>query len=150
MKFVSGKKEKGCVFCNRLRSKNDQKHRILYRGKNSFIILNIYPYSNGHMMVVPNTHESRIEKLPTATLCEMMELVKMAVRSLDKAYKPQGYNIGLNLGKSAGAGIARHLHIHIVPRWDGDTGFTCITSDLKIIPESLDNTYRSLKKHIKK
>lgn len=149
MKFVSGKKEKKCVFCSKLKSKEDKKNHVLYRGKKAFIILNIYPYSNGHIMVVPNAHTNKIEKLTSEEMCELMELVKMGVHSLDKTYKPQGYNIGMNLGKSAGAGIANHLHIHIVPRWYGDTGFTCVTSDLKVIPDSLDNTYNNLKKHLK-
>ncbi|MBU0951603.1 MAG: HIT domain-containing protein [Elusimicrobia bacterium] len=148
MKFITSKKEKGCIFCRTLKSKEDKKNLVLYRSKTAFVILNLYPYTNGHLMIVPKKHTNKIENLNSSELCELMKLVQLSVKALDKTYKPQGYNIGMNIGKCGGAGIAGHIHIHVVPRWLGDTNFTSAICETKVIPESLAETYKKLKKVI--
>jgi ATP adenylyltransferase len=148
MKFIAGKKTKGCIFCKVLKSRKN--NQILFRGTNAFIILNIYPYSNGHLMVVMNRHTGSLEKLTRDEILEIGELTKLCTNVLSKAVKPEGFNIGLNVGKVAGAGIPGHLHVHIVPRWTGDTNFMPVINEIKIIPEALDETYKKLKKYFSK
>ncbi|OGS21872.1 MAG: HIT family hydrolase [Elusimicrobia bacterium RIFOXYA2_FULL_40_6] len=147
MKFIAGKKAKGCVFCKALKSAHDKKNFVLCRIKTAFAILNLYPYANGHLMIVPKKHTNKIETLSASELCELMQLVQLSVKALGKIYKPQGYNIGMNIGKCGGAGIADHLHIHVVPRWLGDTNFASSICETKVIPESLSTTYKKLKKY---
>jgi len=147
MKYIKSRKTRGCVFCRAARSIKNSSSQVLYRGRHAFVIMNIYPYSNGHLMVVPVRHRPDIEKLTGDERSELMELTAMCTRALKKTYGPQGFNIGVNIGRAAGAGIPGHVHIHVVPRWTGDTNFMAAACDTKIIPESLSSAYRKLKKH---
>ncbi len=149
VKFIRQKKQKTCIFCNKIRQKNDKKNLVVYRGKHNFVILNLYPYTNAHLMVVPNRHISDLELLSKDELYELFDLVCQMVKILKKTYKIDGCNIGINLGKAAGAGVDEHLHVHIVPRWLGDTNFMPVVSNTKVISESLNETYKILKKEIK-
>ncbi len=150
MKFIAGKKEKGCLFCKKLNSKNDTKNLVLYRGRTAFIILNLYPYSNGHLMVAPKKHKRQLSELNNEEMLELFNLTEISTKILKKANHPQGFNIGINLGKVAGAGVPGHLHIHIVPRWLGDTNFMPVCGETKVICESLEQTYKKLKKELSK
>ena len=143
--FILGKKEKGCIFCKRLRQKKDKENLILFRGKNSFVILNRFPYNSGHLMVSPKRHIGKLEQLRKDELFELVFLCQKAVKIIKEALKPDGLNLGMNLERSSGAGIADHLHIHIVPRWDGDTNFMPVLTDTKLISLSLEDVYRQLK-----
>ncbi len=147
IEYIEGEKEKGCIFCNRLKEKNDEESLILYRGKLAFIIMNRYPYSSGHLMIAPYDHISGIELLPSDVMQEMMELVQKSITVLKKAINPDGFNIGVNQGKAAGAGVEDHVHIHVVPRWVGDTNFMTTLSEIRVVPEDLKRTYRKLKIH---
>lgn len=146
MDFILGKKEKGCVFCNRVKRSRDRSDLILYRGKWSFVILNKYPYNSGHLMVVPFRHIASLERLTTEERAEMFDLLARSEKVMRKAIKAQGFNIGLNLGKAAGAGIDDHLHFHVVPRWIADTNFWPVIAATKSMPQHLMETYDCLKK----
>lgn len=148
MSYLKGglKHEAGCVFCLRLKEENDAKSHVLYRGERCFIILNLYPYNNGHLMVVPYRHIGKLEELDEATLSEMMMLTQKAIQVLKAVYDPHGFNIGINLGTAAGAGIADHIHQHVVPRWNGDTNFLSTIGETRTIPEWIDETYVRLRK----
>jgi ATP adenylyltransferase len=143
IKYILGKKE-GCIFCDKIKENKDRENYILLRGENVFIILNTFPYSNGHLMVAPYKHVPDLDGLEESELAELMRLVKTCTQILKKTLNPEGFNIGANLGKVAGAGVEGHIHIHIVPRWEGDTSFISTVGDTKIIPESLDDTYKKL------
>lgn len=143
IKYILGKKE-GCIFCDKIKENKDRDNYILLRGENAFVILNTFPYSNGHLMVAPYKHVPDLDGLEESELAELMRLVKTCTQILKKTLNPEGFNIGANLGKVAGAGVEGHIHIHIVPRWEGDTSFISTVGDTKIIPESLDDTYRKL------
>jgi len=143
IKYILGKKE-GCIFCDKVKENKDRENYILLRGKNAFVILNTFPYNNGHLMVAPYKHVPDLDGLEESELAELMRLVKTCTQILKKALKPEGFNIGANLGKASGAGVEGHIHIHIVPRWEGDTSFISTVGDTKIIPESLDDTYGKL------
>ncbi len=133
----------GCVFCAKITAPDESEH-VLYRGQFAYITLNRYPYNNGHLMIIPNTHSASLEDLPVPTLTELMLLTNRGLAVLRKAYRPDGFNIGVNLGRAAGAGIAEHIHIHIVPRWNADTNFMPIVGDTRVIPETLDQTFARL------
>ena len=148
--FILGKKEKGCIFCKRLKEKKDRENHILFRGRKSFVILNRYPYNSGHLMVSPKRHIGKLENLRKDELSELAFLCQKAVKIMKEALKPDGLNLGMNLEKSSGAGIADHLHIHIVPRWDGDTNFMPVLADTKLISLSLEDVYQQLKKRFDK
>lgn len=135
------KKEEGCVFCKALTSQNDAANLVVYRGQGVFVILNRYPYTSGHLMVVPNTHAASLQELTPEIRSELMELAVKSLRVLNDGYHPQGYNFGMNLGEIAGAGIADHVHMHIVPRWSGDTNFMSTTAATRVLPEALEDTY---------
>ena len=143
IKYILGKKE-GCIFCDKVKENKDKENYVLLRGKNGFVMLNTFPYNNGHLMVAPYKHVPDLDSLEKDVLGELMGLVKTCTQILKKALKPEGFNIGINLGKVAGAGVEGHIHIHIVPRWGGDTSFISTVGDTKIIPESLDDTYKKL------
>jgi len=143
IKYILGKKEK-CIFCDKVKNNNDRENYVLLRGKNGFVMLNTFPYNNGHLMVAPYRHVPDFEGLEENELGELMGLVKKSTQILKKALKPEGFNIGINMGKVAGAGVEGHIHIHIVPRWEGDSSFISTVGDTKIIPESLDDTYKKL------
>lgn len=125
---------------------NDKKNLILHRGKNAIVLLNLYPYIAGHLMIAPLEHTADLKDLPLETGSEMWELTTKAVELLKAAIRPEGFNIGLNLGKVSGAGLKTHLHIHIVPRWSGDTNFMPILSDTRVISQELSETYSELEK----
>jgi ATP adenylyltransferase len=136
-----------CIFCQILEESDGPGNLILHRAQHAFIVLNRYPYTNGHTMVVPYAHESSLEPLPADTLAEMMSLTRQVVAHLRQVYQPEGFNIGMNLGEVAGAGISDHVHIHIVPRWVGDTNFMSTTAKTRVVPEALDVSYQRLKKN---
>jgi len=143
--FILKKKEKGCVFCKIAKNPlNDRKNYVLKRNKNTFVVLNLYPYNNGHIMIVPYKHASLLSSLNFETLSELMVETDYWVKRIQEVMKPDGFNIGMNLGKAAGAGIADHLHLHIVPRWIGDANFMPVVGEIKVIPESLDSVYQRL------
>jgi ATP adenylyltransferase len=136
-KFIYHKKNRDCIFCAKPRSRQDAKNLILERGKTVYSLLNLYPYNNGHLMVAPYRHIAGLEELSNEETLELFGLVKRSLRTLTKALKPRGYNVGLNLGRIAGAGYDKHVHIHIVPRWQGDTNFMPVLAETKVISESL-------------
>jgi ATP adenylyltransferase len=134
-----------CVFCAKLAANDDPAHHILYRGEYCFATLNLYPYNNGHLMVVPNRHTAMLEDLSPAELADLMGITQQALRVLRAASNPQGFNIGINQGQAGGAGIADHLHQHIVPRWNGDTNYLSVIAETRTIPEWIDQTYQRLR-----
>jgi ATP adenylyltransferase len=142
-------KIEGCPFCNILKSDpaNDRNNLVLYRGKNNFILLNLYPYTTGHMLVTPYAHVGTLDAAPAETLVEMMELAQRLQLALHDTYHPEGYNLGMNLGKVAGAGVADHIHLHILPRWGGDTNFMTVVAEARVQPEELLTTYDKLHAH---
>ena len=135
----------GCIFCTYPAEHRDAEHHILYRGERCYIMLNLYPYSNGHLMIAPYQHVETIEKLDAATLAELMAQAQFALRVLRQVMKPDGFNMGINEGKVAGAGYDEHMHFHIVPRWNGDTNFMPVLADVKVMPEHIDVVYAQLK-----
>jgi len=143
--YILQKKMKGCIFCTMPKEDRDRENYIIKRTKSSFAMLNTYPYNNGHLMVSPYKHTPDLSGLTNAELIDLMDLLKLSQRLLRKVLKPAGFNIGINIGKSSGAGFTDHLHVHIVPRWQGDTNFMPVISDTKIVSESLDSLYRRLK-----
>lgn len=145
--FIYNRRKKGCIFCHGRDSKTDKKSFVLKRTANSFSMLNVYPYNNGHVMVAPKRHKRALRDLTTEELTDLMLLLNQTIDVIDKALKPDGYNIGINIGKTAGAGYPGHVHIHIVPRWAGDTNFMPVLSNTKVISESLSCLYRRLKSY---
>lgn len=141
------KKPEGCIFCDKPKENRDEENYILYRGKRNFIILNNYPYNPGHLMVVPYRHVSSLEELSKEERYEHSDMITKAVEILKKALNPDGFNVGMNLGEGAGAGIKEHLHTHVVPRWEEDTNYMPVIADTKVIPEALDSTYKKLKEY---
>ena len=135
----------GCIFCKKPAEEKDEENFILYRGKRVFVLMNIYPYNNGHLMVAPYRHIGDFNGLDDEELLEMMQVVKRCLEILREKMNPNGFNIGMNLGRVAGAGFEEHLHIHIVPRWNGDTNFMPVLADTKVIPISLREAYKLLK-----
>jgi len=134
-----------CIFCTKPAADNDAENYILYRGTYCFMMLNSYPYNNGHLMIAPYQHIANIENLDAPTLAELMVQVQLASRALRLAMQPDGFNMGINEGKVAGAGFAEHIHLHIVPRWQGDTNFMPVIADVKVMPELLKTVYQKLK-----
>ncbi len=143
---VNKNQHKGCVFCAIVRSKTDARNYVFLRGKYIYAVLNIYPYSNGHCLIVPNRHVNDLSKMGKEELAEMMDILLQTKKLLQTALTPHGFNIGFNLGRIAGAGIPGHVHMHIVPRWKGDHNFMPITAQTKVISQSLDGIYKSIKK----
>ncbi|TET55090.1 MAG: HIT domain-containing protein [Actinobacteria bacterium] len=150
MKYINKEhKDYGkCIFCEKLADDKDSENLILHRAKFSFIIMNLYPYISGHLMVLPNKHTSDFISLTENESIEINAMLKKSIKALEKAISPHAFNIGLNLGRQAGAGIAEHIHWHIVPRWEADTNFMPIINDARIVPQSLEDTYQLLKKAI--
>jgi ATP adenylyltransferase len=147
MQFVGAPPAAGCIFCDKVAEDRDAENLILHRGAAAFVILNLYPYNSGHLMVAPYLHSGDMAGLSATISGELWSLAQRAVAALTSEYRPEGYNLGMNLGKVAGAGIPDHLHIHVVPRWGGDTNFMPLTAETKVLPESLDQTYARLKPH---
>lgn len=151
MKYIQNKqREEGCIFCNRLQHTNGVENLIVYRGKYSYVILNRYPYTSGHLMVVSFEHQPTLELLTQEARAEMMELLSYSLEVLKVVYQPHGFNIGANIGEAGGAGIAEHVHLHVVPRWYGDTNFISSVGETRILPEDLSETYRRVKDAWKK
>ena len=150
LNYVSTPKEEGCIFCEFLKQDNDKKNKILQRGKYAYIIMNAYPYSNGHLMVIPKRHISDFTLLTAEESCEIMFLGQKVVEALKLTYNPHGFNIGWNIGEAGGAGIASHLHMHIVPRWLGDTNFMSTIGEVRVIPEEFDISYEKIKSNLEK
>lgn len=143
MDYILGEKQKGCIFCRKPLEKKDRENLILYHGKYTFIMMNKFPYNNGHLMIVPKRHCIDFEKLNNHELKELFQLLKASTRTLKTALHPHGFNIGINIGKIGGAG-EDHIHFHIVPRWMGDTNFMPVLGETKIIPQYLEKTYQNL------
>jgi len=142
--------EEGCIFCEKPKETTDKENLIIYRGDLSFVIMNKYPYNNGHVMVVPYVHEANYLNLSDDTLMDMQHLMRFSIEALNETMHPHGLNIGLNLGRSAGAGIDEHLHYHLVPRWNGDTNFMPVITGTKVVSESLDDSWEKLHTSFKK
>lgn len=153
MDYILKEKEEGCFFCLHLKRHQDRETLILHRGQKAFVMMNKYPYNNGHLMIVPYRHCKDLESLRPSELMELFKLVQLSLQILKTALSPQGFNIGINIGKAGGAG-EDHLHVHIVPRWAGDTNFMPILGETKVVPEYLANTYQKLRSaflaHLKK
>ena len=145
MKYITNYQNPGkCIFCTAPEMEDGPESLIVHRGKLAYVILNRFPYTSGHAMVVPFEHHPSLDALTPEIRTEMMELVNETIKVMRKVYKPQGFNVGINLGVAAGAGIAEHMHIHIVPRWNGDTNFMSTVGEARVLPEDLETTYRRL------
>lgn len=145
MKYLEGKRPEGCVFCQKIAGNDDAKNHILYRGTHACVMLNLYPYNSGHLMIIPYAHAGRLADLSMDVQTEMLVLLNKSLEVLQRALSPEGFNVGMNLGRAAGAGIDEHVHVHAVPRWSGDTNFMAIFAETRVVPEWLDDTYRKLK-----
>lgn len=150
MEYIKSAKEAGCIFCDKPRQNNDRENFIVHRGTHCFVIMNKYPYNNGHLMIVPYRHQGDIEGLNAAEKEEMMVLLQVSARALKKVMSPHGFNVGMNVGKIAGAGIEDHLHFHLVPRWNADTNFMPVTGHTKVVSEGLGETWEKLKEVFQK
>lgn len=135
----------GCVFCNALAATDDRAHLVLLRRARAFLILNAYPYTSGHLMAVLNRHVATLDQADREELADLMELVRLGVSLLGAEYRAEGFNVGLNLGRVAGAGIADHLHLHVVPRWNGDVNFMSVVGETRVLPEALPVTWERLR-----
>jgi len=144
--IATADKKAGCVFCLILEG-SDENNYVVHRARFNFVILNLYPYTSGHLMVVPYKHEASLADVDEETTTEMIRLAARAQKALESEYNPDGFNMGMNLGRSAGAGVADHLHLHVVPRWTGDANFVSIIGETRVLPEDLATTYQKLKKH---
>ena len=133
-----------CIFCAKPGEDDDEANLIIHRGERCFVILNLYPYTNGHLMVAPYEHTASLPELDTDTVAEMMALAQRSMRLLESAYQPHGYNVGFNQGRVAGAGVEHHIHMHVVPRWGGDTNFMPVLADVRVMPQTLEQTYETL------
>ena len=142
------KKDVNCIFCEFPKQNEDEKNLIVYRSKYAYVILNRFPYNPGHVMVVPYRHISSIDLLDDNEAQDIFRLIKIILASIRKVYSPDGFNIGINIGRTAGAGIEAHVHVHIVPRWNGDANFMPVLSNTKVLPEDLETTYAKLKSAI--
>lgn len=138
----------GCIFCDKVKENNDAPNFILFRGKSFFLIMNIYPYNNGHLMIAPYRHKASFFELDQNESSEIMQLIQQSEKMLSDVMQPDGFNVGANLGQCAGAGVVGHVHMHIVPRWGGDTNFMPVLGDTKVHPETLAQTYKRLMQRI--
>ncbi|MCB5266871.1 MAG: HIT domain-containing protein [Candidatus Cloacimonetes bacterium] len=143
--YILGEKPDDCVMCRAMASQQDQENLIVYRAKFSYIMLNRYPYNNGHLMIVPYVHKSALNDLDLQTWQEVTELIRVCEKAFKLAYHPEGINIGINLGSAAGAGIAEHVHIHMVPRWNADSNFMSVIGGERVIPEAFESTFNKLR-----
>jgi len=134
----------GCVFCNARDNRDDRKDLVLERGEHAFLILNAFPYASGHLMAATARHGGGLREATAAEMAEVMALVQVGMRALSRAYRPDGFNVGVNEGRVAGAGVLDHLHVHVVPRWNGDTNFMPVLGEVRVLPEALDVTYDRL------
>jgi ATP adenylyltransferase len=143
--IANASKDDRCIFCDALAANDDASTLIVLRGEKNFIILNRYPYTSGHVMVVPYAHVADLSAAEPETLAEMMRLAQRAQGALARVYRPEGYNLGMNLGRAAGAGVTGHLHLHVLPRWAGDANFMTVTGETRVEPEELSTTYDKLR-----
>lgn len=146
MEYILNSRKRGCFLCKICQADKDEQNLVLKRGRSTFLLLNRYPYNNGHLLVAPYKHADNLESLNAKEMSEMMELASTACKALRKSLHPDGFNLGLNIGTAAGAGLKDHIHLHIVPRWEGDTNFMPVLGEVKIIPQPLDELWRKLKK----
>lgn len=145
MEYIQHEKVAGCIFCAKPGQDNDEANYILYRGEKNYVILNAFPYTPSHLLVIPYRHLASLEKLTAAERHEHFDIVSRAIEVLRQVCSPDGFNLGVNIGKAAGAGIEGHIHTHIVPRWQGDTNFMTVIADDRVLPEALAATYQKLK-----
>ncbi len=150
IEYVRLEKIEECIFCKFPKEEKDEKNLILYRGKYAFLIMNNYPYNPGHVMVAPYRHVGNFEDLSDEEVMDIYFVTSLAIRAIKNVMNPQGFNIGINIGRVAGAGIEGHVHVHIVPRWNGDTNFMPVLSDTKVVVQGLRENYRELKKEIER
>ena len=143
--ILTPKSDEGCIFCNGLKQTDGPDNLIVFRDSKAFVMLNRFPYTSGHLMMVPYDHQPSLELLEAETRANIMDLSSRAILVLQKVYSPQGFNLGMNIGSAAGAGILEHVHLHLVPRWVGDTNFMSSISQTRVLPESLEETYRKVK-----
>ena len=149
MKYIKGHRDGApCFLCAALRSRKDASNHVVARGPTCFAILNRFPYANGHLMVAPNAHRGSLVELTDAEMLEMMDLTRRMQKTIDRAFRPHGYNLGMNLGRVAGAGLLGHVHLHVVPRWNGDTNFMPVTGGTKVMPMTLAGVYKALRKAV--
>ena len=139
-----GNKTDSCVFCQKLSEDRDRENLVLYRGQTASVVMNLYPYNTGHVMVIPYGHVPTLEGLPPETVLEIMKLIQESLRILREVLHPDGFNVGANIGKAAGAGIHEHVHVHVVPRWEGDTNFMPLFAETRVMPEMPLDTYDRL------
>ncbi len=144
LQYIKGEKSGECIFCTKP-ALDDESALIVRRGELCFVMLNAFPYTSGHVMVAPYEHTADLARLDEAVALELMALTQESLRAIGVAYRPDGFNVGANLGTAAGAGVADHLHFHVVPRWEGDTNFVAVIGEVRVLPESLEDTYRTLK-----
>jgi ATP adenylyltransferase len=144
MAYIDGPRSEGCLLCDLPREDRDRESLILHRGPRTYVVMNRYPYNNGHLMIVPYRHCADFDHISAEDSLELMQESQRATRILHRLFGAQGFNVGMNLGKAAGAGITEHVHIHVVPRWVGDTNFMPVLADVKVMPDYLDATYEKL------
>lgn len=144
MEYILSEKEKKCLFCELPKQDRDRDNLILYRSSSHYVVMNRYPYNNGHIMVVPYQHAQSLNDLADGILLDFMRVTRHAIESIRKAFMPEGFNIGINIGKIAGAGMEEHMHLHMVPRWAGDTSFMTVFDEVRVIPEHIVSTYDKL------
>ena len=147
--FKCAKPAKGCLFCRIAKEKRDERDLVLWRGKHCFLVMNLYPYNSGHLMVVPYLHTSDLSSIPDEANVEIMQAAVRGIKALVSVSGPQGFNFGANLGRAAGAGIDEHIHFHVVPRWSGDTNFMPVLADVKLISEDMKKTWKQLCKAVR-
>jgi ATP adenylyltransferase len=147
MEYISGAKSDDCVFCIGDDPEQDRQRLVLFRSQAAFVILNIYPYTSGHLMAIPYRHTATMSELDDLELLDLVRMVRLSCNILETEYAPHGFNIGMNLGLAAGAGVKEHLHYHIVPRWNGDSNYMAVTAETRVIPEDLTTTYNRLRPH---
>jgi ATP adenylyltransferase len=145
VKDASKDSEPECIFCTKPAEDDDEANLIVHRGERCFVILNRFPYTNGHLMIAPYQHLATLPELDAETVAEMMGLAQQAITVLDERFEPQGYNAGVNQGRIAGAGYENHIHLHVVPRWSGDTNYMPVLADTRVMPQTLEQTYEVLK-----
>jgi len=134
----------GCIFCAKPEAEDLRRELVLYRSEHCFVMLNLFPYNNGHLMIAPYRHTADLVGLTDAEQADLMRLTRFCVRALGEAFRPEAFNLGMNLGKTAGAGVADHLHMHVVPRWNGDTNFMPVLAETKVLPDALFGSYDRL------
>jgi len=148
--ILKAKEETGCFFCKAVKSRDDVKHKVIYRSKFSIALLNIYPYNTAHVMIAPKRHVPRPDLLSEEESLDLHNMLNLIIRAIEVEYQPQGFNIGMNIGKVAGAGVEGHMHVHVVPRWLGDSNFMPVIGGTKVIPEDIARTYRRLRASVEK